>query len=123
MKTSQVSDRSRSEPVNNNAVCWSKDAQAQLLRLELADGSFYLFPYIHLTVVKFERHDTDDLLSLRFANHKVQITGKNLRELGLAFQKLVVDWVKELPARFATTANPETVYIAKIEITEIQAPQ
>lgn len=121
MKTSHVSEHSRNETGNRNYVSWNKDAQAQLLRVELADGSFFLFPYGHLSVVRYNRHKEDDLLNIRFASHEIQITGKHLRELGLAFQKFAVDWVKELPARYAATANHDSVYIASIKVTEIPA--
>jgi len=120
MKTSHVSDRARNELTGRNRASWSKDPQAQLLRVELADGRFFLFPYGNLSVVKFDRHNADDLLNLRFASHEVQISGKHLRELGLAFQKLAVEWVKEMPARYATMANGDGVCIANIKVTEMQ---
>ena len=120
MKTSHFGDRARNELTGRNHASWSKDPQAQLLRVELADGSFFLFPYGNLSVVKFDRHNADDLLNLRFASHEVQITGKHLRELGLAFQKLAVEWVKEMPARYAPTANGDSGCIATIKVTEMQ---
>jgi hypothetical protein len=123
MKTSHASDRSRNEPASKNYVSWSKDAQAQLLRVELADGSFCLFPFAHLSFVKCAQQGEGDLLTLRFANHEIQITGKRLRELGLAVQKLAVDWVKEQPARYATMANQDEVLITAIKVSELQAPQ
>jgi len=53
----------------------------------------------------------------------VKITGKNLRELALAFQKFTVDWVKELPRRYVGVANGEGVHIASIAVTKTQAQQ
>jgi hypothetical protein len=42
--------------------CWNRDVQAQALRVELADGSFYVFPYNHLAFVRFGHgHDHDTL--------------------------------------------------------------
>ena len=123
MKTSHVSDRSRNEAASKNYVSWNKDTQAQLLRVEFSNGSFFLFPYVHLSVVRFERRSEEDVLHLCFARHEVQITGQHLRELGLAFQKLAVDWVKELPVRYVAAATGEGVHIASIGVTEIQASQ
>jgi hypothetical protein len=38
--------------------------------------------------------------------HDVRITGRNLRELALAFQKLTVDWIKEMASRsFSPTGD------------------
>jgi hypothetical protein len=123
MKTSRTDDRSPDRTTSKQQVSWNKDAQAQVLRVELADGSFYLFPYGHLGMVKFEQTGGDDLLHLRFANHDIQITGKRLRELGLAFQKLAVDWVRTVPERYAGIAASDSVCITGIKVSELQTQQ
>ena len=119
MKTSHVDDSSSTETAIKNYVSWNKDTRAQSLRVEFSNGDFFLFPYGHLSAVGFERHNDDDVLNLRFAGHEVEITGKHLRDLGLAFQKHMVDWVRELPARFASTAICEGAYVAKIKVSEV----
>ncbi len=73
-----------------------------------------------LVCVRFEP-GTDDTINVTIALHEVKIAGKNLRELALAFQKFTVDWVKELPPRYAAAANGEGVHIASIAVTKIQA--
>ena len=55
-----------------------------------------MLPYQHLVCVRFEP-GTDETINVTISGHEVKITGKNLRELALAFQKFTVDWVKELP--------------------------
>lgn len=122
MKRSQNKDASAGTPAKENCLSWNKDVQPSCLRVELADGTTFLLPYQHLVCVRFEP-GTDDTINVAIARHEVKITGKNLRELALAFQKLAVDWVKELPARYAATANHENVCITSIKVTEIQAPQ
>jgi hypothetical protein len=119
MKTSHVNDHPSTETAGKNYVSWNKDARALSLRIEFSNGNFHLFPYGHLSAVGFERHSDDDVLNLRFAGHEVEITGKHLRELGLAFQKLAVDWVRELPARYAATAIYDGAYVARIKVSEI----
>lgn len=123
MKTSRSDDRSSDKTSGKQHVSWNKDAQAQVLRVELIDGGFYLFPYAHLGMVKFEQTGDDNLLHLRFANHEVQITGKRLRELGLAFQKLAVEWVRPVPERYASIAASDEVCITCIKVSELQAQQ
>ncbi|HTS18491.1 MAG TPA: hypothetical protein VMP11_13035 [Verrucomicrobiae bacterium] len=119
MKGTHIGNRTCNEVGNQNPLSWNKGNQPQALRLELANGSFYLFPYSQLATVKFEQNDKNDLLNVQFAKHEVQITGKHLRPLGLAFHKLAVDWVRELPARFAATATDGAAYIAGIKVNEI----
>jgi len=123
MKTNRTDDRSPDKTTSRQHICWNKDLQAQSLRVELANGSFFLFPYTHLAMVKFEQNGDDDLLHLRFVNHEVQIIGKRLRELGLAFQKLGVEWLKPVPERYAGIATGDTVCITSIKISELQAQQ
>ena len=67
------------------------------LRLEMNPKSFLLLPYHHLEFVTFEAGD-EDTLTLSFLNRTVTITGKNLRDLGLALQDRCVEFVKPLPA-------------------------
>ena len=121
MKRSFVSDATDIETAGKHFVCWNKDTQVQMLRVHLVDGSFFLFPYGHLDMVRLERHGESDLLNLSFARHDIAITGKHLRELGLAFQKLAVDWVRESPARYAALANSDSAHITSIKVNELQA--
>jgi len=71
---------------------------ADNLRLELNPKGFYLLPYHHLELVKFEAGDGLDTLTLSFLKRTVLITGKNLRDLGLALQDRYVEFVRPLPA-------------------------
>ena len=122
MKRSHSKDVPAGAPPRKNSLSWNKDVQPRCLRVELADGTSFVLPYQHLVCVRFEP-GTDDTVNVIIARHEVKITGKNLRELALAFQKLAVDWVKELPARYVAAANGEGVHIASIAVTTIQAPQ
>jgi hypothetical protein len=88
----------------------------------LADGTFFALPYQHLVCVGFEQ-GTNDTINVTIARHEVKITGKNLRKLALAFQGFSVDWVRELPARYAASASHDGVHIASIGVTEIKPPQ
>ena len=86
------------------------------LRLELTSKSFFLFPYHHLELVKFEAGNDQDTLTLLFLNRTVCIMGKSLRELALALQDCSVEFVKPLPERYASLAGTEvSVRIIEIE--------
>ena len=122
MKRSQSEDPPSGDPPRMNSLSWNKGVQPKSLRVELADGTSFVLPYRHLVCVRFAP-GTDDTINVTIARHEVKITGKNLRELTLAFQKLSVEWVREFPARFAATANREGVHIASIAVTEIRASQ
>jgi len=100
-------------------VCWNKDAQAQSLRVELSGDRFFVFPYTHLTFAKMEREEDREVLAVSFTTHDLRIVGRNLRELGIALQKLAVDWIKEAPDRYAVLASKEAVFIESIEVKEV----
>jgi hypothetical protein len=87
------------------------------LRLELDSKSFLLLPYHHLELVRFEAGDGQDTLTLLFLSRTVRITGKNLRELGLALQDRCVEFVKPQPERYASLAGNE-VSVKTIKIEE-----
>jgi hypothetical protein len=89
------------------------------LRLEPDSKSFYLLPCHHLELIKFEAGEGQDTLTLSFLKRTVLITGKNLRELGLALQDRAVEFVRLMPAldRYSSLAGNETS-IKAIEIEE-----
>ena len=122
MKRSQSKDAPSGDSPKRNFLSWNRAGQPRCLRVELADGTFFVLPYQHLVCVRFEP-GADEAINITISGHEVKITGKNLRELALAFQKFTVDWVKELPRRYVAVANGEGVHIASIAVTKIQAQQ
>ncbi|MGA2603915.1 MAG: hypothetical protein ABSG14_06780 [Verrucomicrobiia bacterium] len=119
MKRSQSKDVRSGDLTEGSFLSWNRTVQPRCLRVELADGALFVLPYQHLGCVRFEP-GTDDTVNVTIASHEVKITGKNLRELALAFQKFTVDCVKELPKRFVAGANSEGVHIASIVVTKLQ---
>jgi hypothetical protein len=100
--------------------CWNRDYQTQALRVELADGSSYVFPYARLAFVRFESSIEQDTLRLRSDTHEIQIVGENLRPVELALQKFAVDWVKGLSARYDLQTTDESVWISNITVSELE---
>ena len=92
---------------------------ADNLRLELDPKGFYLLPYHHLELIKFEAGEGLDTLTLLFLRRTVLITGKNLRELGLALQDRAVEFVKPMPVfdRYSSVAGKEAL-VKTIEIQD-----
>lgn len=123
IKATQVKNASFNGAAKKNLVCWSKAVQSQSFRVELTDGSFFVFPYTQFMFAKFEPRDNGDRLTVRVSTHHVQMTGTNLRELGLAFQKASVEWVRDIPERYLPLADESGVCIEHIEVKEIQRHQ
>lgn len=108
---------------SRNVESWAKDAQAQALRVDLADDRCFVFPYAHLLFAALQRDADVELLRIGFTAHEVLVRGRNLRALALAVQKLSVDWIRELPPRYEGLAVPDGAFIAKIEVKDTQAEE
>jgi hypothetical protein len=100
-------------------VAWESNPQAQALRVDLQSGAFFVLPYSHFAFAHFQREGDSETLRVTFSSHEVRVNGRNLRELGLALQKLGVDWIREAPARYAGLAARGCTFIERIEIAEI----
>ena len=100
------------------SVCWWKEPQIPALRVELNDDTFVVLPYIHLGFAKLETRQERNLLFLSFSSHEIRITGRNLKELGIAIQRLSVEWIREASPRYTSLVKKDAVVIEKIEITE-----
>ena len=100
-------------------AAWEQNPQAQALRVDLQGGAFFVLPYSHFGFAHFSREANHETLRVSFATHEVRFAGRNLRELGLALQKLTVDWIREMPARYAALSEKGCVFIERIEIAEV----
>jgi hypothetical protein len=100
--------------------CWNREPQAQALRIELADGSSYVFPYARLAFLRFESGSDHDTLHVSLDTHEIQIVGENLRQLELALQKYSVDWVRTSPVRPGFQTGDDSASITSITVSEVQ---
>ncbi len=103
---------------SNEVQCWGENPHAQMLRIEMRDGSLHLCPYAWLERVQFMPAEEADSITLFFNGQSVRISGRKLRELVLTFQRMAVEWVKELPERFNSTGTPDGAWVEGIQIVE-----
>jgi hypothetical protein len=89
-----------------------------MLRVELRDGSVNLYQYAWLERVQFLPAEEADSLTLFFNRQSVRITGKKLRELVSALQRMAVEWVKEKPDHFDSVGNSDGAWVESIQIVE-----
>ena len=114
MKSRGVEPKSES----NEVQCWGENPNAQMLRVELRDGSVNLYPYAWLERVQFLPAEEADSMTLFFNRQSVRITGKKLRDLVSALQRMAVEWVKEQPEHFDPLGTSDGAWVESIEITE-----
>jgi hypothetical protein len=114
MKIRGVEPKSES----NEIQCWGENPNAQMLRVELCDGSLNLYQYAWLERVQFLPAEEADSLTLFFNRQCVRITGKKLRELVSALQRMAVEWVKERSEQFSSIGSSDAAWVEKIQIVE-----
>jgi hypothetical protein len=113
MKIRGVETKSES----NEVQCWGENPNAQMLRVELRDGSLNLYPYAWLERVQFLPAEEADSITLFFNRQSVRITGKKLRELITAFQRMAVEWVKEQPEKYQ--GDEMSAFVQQIEVKSV----
>ena len=116
-KADANADSARSD--DSSLLAWENNPQAQALRVDLQNGTFFVLPYSHFAFAHFERKEDAETLRVSFTTHDVHVSGRNLRELGIALQKLAVEWIREVPTRYAALAEKGGTVIERIEITEV----
>jgi hypothetical protein len=120
IRTNQSQGKSSEPGVGaRGAVCWNEDPQAQALRIELNSGNLFVFPLSHFLSAEFTRIDGCDSLNLAFTTHEVRIRGRHLREVALALQKLAVEWIREIPQKYAALADTNAAFVQSIEVSAI----
>jgi len=120
IRTSQSESKTtEASATKRSVVCWNEDPQTQALRVELRNGSFLVFPVSHFLCAEFTQGDKGDALKLLFTTHEVSISGQHLREVGLAMQKLAVEWIKEIAPKYAKLAEPNAAVIVSIEVAAV----
>jgi hypothetical protein len=116
-KADAPADAPRSD--ESSLAAWEQNPQAQALRVDLQSGVFFVLPYSHFAFAHFASEADCETLRVSFATHDVCVSGRNLRELGLALQKLTVDWIREAPARYAGLSETGSAFIERIDINEV----
>lgn len=102
-----------------NFAAWEANPQAQTVRVDLQNGEFFIFPYSHFAFAHFSRDEQRETLCISFTAHEVRVSGRQLREVGVALQKFTVEWIREIPARYTTLAEKGRAVVERIEVTEI----
>lgn len=111
------SNATESVAATSKTDCWSRDAQAQALRIELDDGQYFIFPYAHFVFASLKRTGDEDELRISFTTHDVRVRGRGLMALLSAVQKMSIEWIKPLPKRYERLATADAVLVAKLDVT------
>ena len=112
----RAKDESTPESRAKDLRCWSTSSNAQCLRIETS-SEIHLFPYGYLEHAKFVTNSGGQVLSIRFREFVVTVTGKNLDSLCVALERLAVDCIRMIShPKFSKSEG----LIERIEIQEVK---
>jgi hypothetical protein len=107
--------------VSSAPTCWQREAPCACLRIETSPRESYLFPYQHLVTASLSHSEEAETLRLTFSLHEVEIKGRNLRALLLAFQDFAVKWIRAIPERYHALDVGENGVVSSIRIREVNS--
>ncbi|TLD71350.1 hypothetical protein FEM03_07410 [Phragmitibacter flavus] len=111
--TSRTPERSSSR---NVPLCWQREPNSPTLRVELEDGSMFVFPYIHLAYAVLKSKTEPHEMTVVFATHEVRMEGQQLQKLLLALQKNALESVRFLPSRQQPLAEEDAVWLTTLAV-------
>jgi hypothetical protein len=97
-------------------ACWHRDRNCRCLKIDVAPGESFLFPYQHFSHAQHTRTADGETLSISFGEHEVVVTGKHLAEIVAAIQELAVERISVAPQRYSLLTQGEEPRVARIEI-------
>ncbi len=71
-------------------TCSHREAPTSCLRIGIPDGTVRLFPYGNLITAVLLVGTERESIQIHFANHQIELVGRNLRDLLLALQDFAV---------------------------------
>jgi len=100
--------------------------RSHAVRIELEGQRFFIFPFTYFIAGEFCTSDETEELKLTFSSYEIRISGRDLRELAIGFQKQTVEWIKVVPAHYAAlvpTGAPLVLSITVESVGEGEKPQ
>ncbi|MEO8350232.1 MAG: hypothetical protein ABI680_00785 [Chthoniobacteraceae bacterium] len=101
-------------------TCWQREAPSACLRVETPAGELHLFPYGQLVTVALAHAEHCETVRIVLANHEVEITGRNLRDLVLALQDFAVKWIRVTPRRYQSLGEVDGGIVSTIVVKKVE---
>ena len=102
----------------NPPECYTTDAQARCLRIEVAATQSLLLPLDQFVFAELLSEDREQKLRLAFATHEILIYGHVLRRIETAIQRLELSFLMALPAKYHSLLPDGQPKIREIVVTE-----
>ena len=98
--------------------CYTTDAQADCLRVELSPTRSLLLPFDQFAFAELNSEAKEQRLRLVFATHEVLISGHALRRIEAAMQRMDLSLIMKLPDKYHSLASEGQPKILDIVVTE-----
>jgi hypothetical protein len=99
--------------------CFSCDARARGVRVELSPQKSIVLPHEHFVYAEFTADEHKDLLKLVFVTHEVVLAGHLLRRIEMAILNRDLSWLCARPEKFRVE-NSDRPFITNLTVRVLE---
>lgn len=115
-QSSKESSNPRPSTEDLDRACWHRDRNCTCLKIDVAPGESFLFPYQQFLHAQYTITTEDETLRISFGAHEIVVSGKRLAEIAAAFQELAVERISPVPPRFRQLPQDQGAWVTQIEV-------
>lgn len=115
-QSSKESSNPRPSTEESDRVCWHRDRNCTCLKIDVAPGESFLFPYHQFLNAQHTSASEDETLRISFGAHEIVVSGRHLAEIVAALQELAVERISPVPPRYRELPHGERAWVKVIEV-------
>lgn len=115
-QSSKESSNPRPSTEEHDRACWHRDRNCTCLKIDVAPGESFLFPYQQFLHAQHTSINEDETLKISFGAHEIVVSGKHLAEIAAALQELAVERISPVPPRFRQLLQDQGAWVTQIEV-------
>lgn len=105
---------------NKPPECFSSDARARGVRVEMSPQKSIVLPHEHFVYAEFTADEKIDLLKLVFVTHEIVLAGHLLRRIETAILNRDLSWLCARPEKFRQ-ADSDRPFISTLAVKVIES--
>ena len=103
-------------------ACYSADDSVPALLIYAGSGEHWVLPWSHFVSARHLCDGDREQVTLRFANHEVELQGERLASLLPEIARFHLGWLRCLPAKYEPQCNGSEPFIERLSVTPISPP-
>lgn len=115
-QSSKESTNPRPSSEEIDRACWHRDRDCTCLKIDVAPGESFLFPYQQFLNAQHTSTTENETLRMSFGAHEIVVSGRHLAEIATALQELAVERISPVPPRFRQLPQDQGAWVTQIEV-------